>query len=426
MARNGEFFEARATAGDDYFFRVDGRDRPDPRSRHQPYDVHGPSRLVDPGAFRWTGSEWRGIPLEHYILYELHIGTFTPEGTFDGAIKKLDYLKDLGVTAIEIMPVAEFPGTRNWGYDGTYLYAVADSYGGPDAFKRFIDAAHARGLAVVLDVVYNHLGPEGNYLSEFGPYFTPKHTTLWGDAINYDNPHVRAFLVENALHWFEEYHVDALRLDAVHAIYDPTLLGAIAKATAKLDRTRYLIAECNPEELAPKVLRDQKIDARWNDDFHHALMARFTGRRDGYFGRTDFEMFAPDPSVIFLQNHDQIANAFQGKRIAEVLTREREQEAAQMMFEADSIPLLFMGQEFGSKTPFDYFVDFHDPALIQAVREGRRKEYEQHLQEGEDFHPPDVSKTFLNSKLDWDAVDAERLSFYKGLIAGRRKRLEIK
>ena len=284
-------------ASTDYLYVIDdSKERPDPVSRWQPEGVHGPSRVVDPKAFDWTDREWKGVPLDEYVIYELHVGTFTADGTFAGAIEKLEYLRDLGVSAVELMPVAEFPGARNWGYDGVYPYAAHSAYGGPGGLKKLVDACHRQGLAVVLDVVYNHLGPEGNYLADFGPYFTNRYLTPWGDAVNFDGPFsdgVRRYFVDNALYWLTEYHIDALRLDAIHGIFDfgtRHILGEIGEkfhaAAASLGRRAHLIAESDLSDVRvinPVEAGGHGLDAQWNDDFHHALLTVLTGARQGYF-----------------------------------------------------------------------------------------------------------------------------------------------
>lgn len=454
-------------AGADYSLILDGdRERPDPVSRCQPYGVHGPSRVVDPSSFNWTDTSWKGIPLKAYLIYELHTGTFTREGTFGSAISVLPYLKDLGITAIEIMPVASFPGTRNWGYDGVDLYAPQTSYGGPDGLKHLVNACHATGLAVILDVVYNHLGPEGNYLAEFGPFFTSSYQTPWGQAINYDGPEsdgVRRFFIENALYWLTEYHIDALRLDAVHGIFDfgarhflAELNEAFHRQAEVLGRAAFLIAESDLDDVRiinPPSIGGHGIDAQWNDDFHHALHTILTGSRRGYladYGTLDqlskavCEGFVFDGQfskyrqrhfgssskerpgqqfVVFTQNHDQVANTCQGKRLSELVSVEQQKLAAVVLVLSPFLPLLFMGQEYGEVAPFLYFTNFGDPKLCDAVRDGRRKEFAAFGSEG-DFADPENSQTFERSKLRWDCLEsqphAEILRFYRDLIALRK------
>ncbi len=385
---------------------------------------------------------WRGTPLRRYIFYELHVGTFTPEGTFDGVADQLDELAALGITAVELMPVAQFPGERNWGYDGVYPFAVQSSYGGPAGLKRLVDACHRKGLAVVLDVVYNHLGPEGNYLAEFGPYFSDLYRTPWGAPLNFDGPHsdeVRRFFIENALYWITEFHIDALRLDAVHAIRDfsarPFLeeLGrTVHLKSSDLGRRVYLIAESALNDtrlIRPAELGGMGLDAQWNDDFHHALHAVVTGERQGYYG--DFGKFeqllkalregfvysgevfripqAPprqllprhpaDRLVVFAQNHDQVGNRRRGDRLTLSLPEEALKMTAGVILLSPYLPLLFMGEEYGETAPFPFFISHSDPDLIEAVRKGRRAEWSS--TEGTDEAPdPQDEKTFTSAKLN--------------------------
>jgi maltooligosyltrehalose trehalohydrolase len=439
---------AEAEAGCRYRYRLHragggaaaALDRPDPASRWQPDGVHGPSRVV-PTAFDWQATDWTGIPLSRYVIYELHVGTFTPEGTFAAAAQRLDALARLGVTAVELMPLAQFPGARNWGYDGVYPFAVQDSYGGPEALKRLVDACHRRGLAVILDVVYNHLGPEGNYLRDFGPYFTDFYRTPWGEAVNFDGPEsdaVRRFFIENALQWVVEFRVDALRIDAVHAIYDfsarpflQELAEAVGRAAAALDRRIHCIAECDrndPRLVGARRCGGLGLDAQWNDDFHHALHVLLTGEREGYYqdyrGLEDFarawsEGFVQAgrysafrrrrhgassrhvPAarlVVCAQNHDQVGNRMQGDRLAASLSFAQLKLAAAAVLLSPFIPLLFMGEEYGETAPFPYFVSHSDPALIDAVREGRRREFAAFRWAGV---PPDPEslETFCSARL---------------------------
>ncbi len=430
-----------------YRIRVDGADeRPDPASQFQPEGVHGPSEVVD-GEFPWTDGGWRGRPLESWVIYELHVGTFTPAGTFDAAAGELDGLVELGVTAVELMPVAQFPGARNWGYDGTFPFAVQESYGGPRALKRFVDACHARGLAVALDVVYNHLGPEGNAFWGLAPYFTDRYRTPWGPAMNFDGPgsdEVRRLFVENALFWAREFHVDGLRLDAVHAIVDPSartfledLADAVHAAGRDLGRPVYLVAESDrndPRLVRPPERGGTGLDAAWNDDFHHALHALLTGERQGYyqdFGTLDdlaraFSegfVIAGRPSsyrgrrhgassrdieparfVVFAQNHDQVGNRMGGERLGALVPFEKLKLAAGAVLLAPGIPLLFMGEEYGERAPFLYFVSHSDPALVEAVRRGRREEHARQGGAGEPPDPQDPS-TFARSRLRRERQD---------------------
>ena len=431
-------------AGADYGFVLDDHDQllPDPVSRFQPAGVHGPSRVVDPDAFRWTDNTWRGVAMADLAIYELHVGAFTSAGTFAAVIPHLRGLRELGVTAIEIMPVAQFPGTRNWGYDGVELYAVQNSYGGPDGLKQLVDAAHAEGLGVILDVVYNHVGPEGNYLPLYGPYFTEKYKTPWGPALNYDDAHsddVRRYVVDNALYWITEYHVDGLRLDAIHGIFDFSpkhLLQEIAEAVHKqadrLGRRVVVIGESDLND--PRVVRAVEeygygLDAQWSDDFHHAVHAALTGETIGYysdFGDTEWiaaslrEPFAYDGRrslhrkrkhggssaglprerfVVAIQNHDQVGNRAAGDRLSTTLTAEQFRLATALLLLSPYVPLLFMGQEYGETNPFPYFVSHGDEQLVQAVREGRRKEFES-FGWGDDVPDPQAEETFRRSVLD--------------------------
>jgi maltooligosyltrehalose trehalohydrolase len=470
MEREHDCFKAIATelrAGADYLYRIDGKsERPDPVSRWQPHGVHGPSRVFDPDAFEWSDSGWKGIPLDEYVIYELHIGTFTPAGTFAAAVARLDYLREVGITAVEIMPVAQFSGARNWGYDGVYPYAVQSSYGGPDELKRLVDECHRRGLAVIMDVVYNHLGPEGNYLLEFMPCFSRTHKSPWGEALNYDGPYsygVRRYVIENALYWLAEYHVDALRLDAVHGIFDFGARHVLAELSerfhrevARLGRSAFLIAESDLDDV--RVIRSIAeggwgMDAQWNDAFHHALHTVLTGDRHGYFAdygsladlrkaivegyvydwrysevrkRYHGSSSADRPGrqfVVFTQNHDQIANARAGKRPASTLSAGQEKIAAALLVCAPNLPLFFMGQEFGSTSPFTYFTDFQDRGLARAVSEGRKREYPGFLAAG--FIDPQSPAAFEGSKLRWEQVaepaHEEMLRFHRELLALRKR-----
>jgi maltooligosyltrehalose trehalohydrolase len=417
------------------------RERPDPASRYQPDGVHKPSGIVSAN-FDWDDDGWCGIPLSRYVLYELHVGTFTPEGTFDGAIQHLDELSDLGITAVELMPVAQFPGHRNWGYDGVYPFAVQNSYGGPQGLKRLVNACHRKGLAVVLDVVYNHLGPEGNYLRDFGPYFTDFYQTPWGEAINFDGPYsdeVRRYFIENTLQWIGEFHIDALRLDAVHAILDfsacPFLeqLGQVVHRTAEeVKRHIHLFAESALNDtriIRPRVLGGFNLDAQWNDDFHHSLHTALTEERSGYYqdyhGLDDlarawregyvysgqysaYRQRAHGNSsrnvparqlVVFAQNHDQVGNRMLGDRLDKMVSFEKQKLAAGLVLLSPFIPLIFMGEEYGESAPFLYFVSHGDPALVEAVRKGRRQEFAAFDWQADPPDPQD-EQTFLRSKLN--------------------------
>jgi maltooligosyltrehalose trehalohydrolase len=445
-----------------YFFRLNGKiERPDPASRYQPRGVHGPSMAVDP-QFKWGDDSWKGLPLDEYLLYEIHVGTFTSEGTFDAILPRLDQLKELGITALELMPVAQFPGSRNWGYDGVYPYAVQDSYGGPNALKRLVNACHVRGLAVALDVVYNHLGPEGNYLSDFGPYFTDRYHTPWGEALNFDGPEsdeVRRYFVENALNWIAEFHIDALRLDAVHAIVDrsagPFLeeLGErVHELAAELGRSVPVIAESDRNDARLVRGREQGglgLDGLWNDDLHHSVHSLITGERIGYYADfgsvadlakafTEGFVYSGQYSkyrrrrhgnsaqdvpasrfVVFSQNHDQTGNRMLGERLTALASLEDAKLAAASVLLSPFLPLLFMGEEYGETAPFLYFVSHGDGDLIEAVRSGRKQEFAAFDWRGE---PPDpqAESTFLRSKLDWQLQGQEThralRAFYRELI----------
>lgn len=455
--------------GADYFYVLDEqRERPDPASRFQPLGVHGASRVVDPGSFAWDDADWQGLALKDYAAYELHIGTFTREGTFEAAIARLPYLRALGVTAIEIMPVAEFPGARNWGYDGVSLFAPHHAYGGPEGLKTLVDACHRAGLAAILDVVYNHLGPEGNYLAEFGPYFTDRYKTPWGPALNFDGPHsdpVRRFFLDNALYWLREYHFDALRLDAIHGIFDFSAHHILAEMAVAVNaeaerqgRPLYLIAESdlNDARVVDAAARGgHGVHAQWLDDFHHCVHTALLGRGQGYlqdFGspgdlpkclttgfvydgrystyrrRTFGNSSAHLPGgrfMVCVQNHDQVANACRGRRLGPLAGFEREKLAAVLLVTAPYLPLLFQGQEYGETAPFHYFVSHGDASLVEAVREGRRREFSDFAAGGQ-FADPQAESTFLASKLDWAKLDREPhaalLRLYQRLFELRRQR----
>ncbi len=452
----------------DYFYCIDGdRLRPDPASRWQPFGVHGPSRVYDPKKFEWNDQSWKGIALSDYLIYELHIGTFTPEGTFEAAINKLPHLRELGITAIELMPIIEFPNDRNWGYDGVYPYAPHHSYGGPNGLKRLIDACHQEGLAVIIDVVYNHLGPEGNYLSDFGFYFTDHYKTPWGKAINFDGAYsdaVRDFFIENALYWLEEYHVDALRLDAIHSIFDfsachilKEMREVFHKKADELGRTAYIIAESDLNDvrlLNPLDKGGYAIDSQWNDDFHHALYALLTKSQWGYFA--DFGHIADltkaikdgfvydgkwssyrkkrfgsssrhipgDQFVVCIQNHDQIGNAAQGIRLGRLVDADQYRLASVILFCASNIPLLFMGQEWNATTPFLFFTSYEDEALALSVREGYHREFQLNPLDSSTLDPQDVNR-FNQSKLKWSELPLpahqEMFRFYQRLISLRKE-----
>jgi maltooligosyltrehalose trehalohydrolase len=434
---------ADASPGMDYWYVLDGGDPvPDPRSPWQPLGVHGPSRVVDHSAFAWTDQRWQAPPLSSAVIYELHVGTFTTEGTFDSAAKRLGYLASLGITHVELMPVNEFPGEWGWGYDGVDLFAPHHAYGGPDGLKRLVDACHAAGLAVLLDVVYNHLGPSGNYLGRFGPYFTERYSTPWGPAVNLDgagSTEVRRFLCDNALMWLRDYHFDGLRIDAVHAIFDSSavhfleqLASEITTLEARVGRHLVLIAESDLND--PRLVTSQEaggygLHAQWNDDFHHALHAVLTPERTGYYA--DFGSFADLAKALknafvydgrysvfrnrnhgrkpvnlsgsrfvgFLQNHDQTGNRAQGERSSMLMSVERLKVGAALVLCAPFIPMLFQGEECGATTPFQYFTNHKDAELGRAVSAGRRSEFAAFGWRPEDIPDPQDSATFLRSKL---------------------------
>jgi maltooligosyltrehalose trehalohydrolase len=469
---NGWFERVTKTpAGSRYQFQIDGQIKvPDPASRFQPSDIHGPSEVIDPADFDWQDEKWRGRPWEEAVIYELHVGTFTPEGTFAAAEQRLDYLANLGITAVELMPIADFPGARNWGYDGVLPFALDNCYGQPDDLKRLIQAAHRKGSMVFLDVVYNHFGPEGNYLRTYAPeFFTARHCTPWGDAINFDGPGsrtVRDFFIHNALYWLEEYHFDGLRFDAVHAIVDeskPDILTELAQTVREkfgIDSRIHLVLENDQNSahyLAPHGSRRDAgatvegggqrnvaplYDAQWNDDIHHALHVLITGETDGYYcdyseqpirhlGRCLAEGFSyqgerschrnnarrgepsrdlpPTCFVSFLQNHDQVGNRAYGERILKVAEPKALKAALAILLLAPSPPLLFMGEEFGADTPFLFFCDFEGD-LAKAVTEGRRSEFARFKKFSSpasraSIPDPNAESSFTSSKLDWRSLD---------------------
>jgi maltooligosyltrehalose trehalohydrolase len=451
-----------------YLYRLEGKkERPDPVSHFQPNGVHEPSQVVDHASFEWQDENWNGIPLSELVMYELHVGTFTQEGTFDTIMPRLDEIRDVGINAIEIMPVAQFPGERNWGYDGVYIHAVQNSYGGPDGLKRLVNECHKKGTAVILDVVYNHLGPEGNYLWDYGPYFTKKYKTPWGEAINFDGAYsdeVRTFFIENALHWFKNYHIDALRLDAVHSIFDMSakpFLQELAETVEEFSREEgrefHLIAESNLNDtkvIRPRELGGYGIHSQWSDDLHHSLHTLLTGEDEGYyvdFGKVEqlvksfnegfvysgqhsrFRKRRHGNSskdrpahqfVVFSQNHDQIGNRMLGERLSNLISFEGLKLAAGVVILSPYVPLLFMGEEHGEESPFLYFVSHFDPDLIEAVRRGRKEEFESFNWKGEPPDPRSV-ETFLRSKINWkkrkEGKNKVLLDFYKRLIELRKK-----
>jgi maltooligosyltrehalose trehalohydrolase len=449
-----------------YLYRLNGKtERPDPASRFQPDGVHNPSEIVD-RAFDWHDQNWEGMPLDDYLLYEIHVGTFTMEGTFDAAAQRLGELKGLGISVVELMPVGQFPGSRNWGYDGVYPFAVQASYGGPAGLKRFVNACHERGLAVALDVIYNHLGPEGNYLAEFAPYFTDRYHTPWGPAINFDGPRsdeVRRYFIENALQWVTDFHVDALRLDAIHAIVDPSAVpfleelgSAVHQEAESLRRNIYVIPESDRNDsrfVTPRAAGGMGLDAQWSDDFHHALHALLTGESAGYY--EDFDRvgdlatayregfvysgrysayrrrrhgnssrhLAGRQFVVFAQNHDQVGNRLLGDRLSRLVSFEALKLSAAAVLLSPFVPLLFMGEEYGESAPFLYFTSHGDAGLIEAVRTGRQEEFATFRWQGEIPDPQDES-TFMRSKLDWELREKDLnrvlLEFYRELIRIRK------
>lgn len=471
---DGGWWEAPAPPpGTGYRFVLGDRVVPDPRSQRQPDGPSGWSELVDHEAFAWTDSEWTCFPLASAVLYEMHVGTFTSEGTFDGAVAKLDELVELGVTALEIMPVATFSGIRGWGYDGVNLYAPHETYGGPDGLKRLIEACHQRRIAVVIDVVYNHLGPVGNSLHEFGPYFTDAYQSPWGDAVNLDGPgsdEVRRFIIDNALQWIVDYHADGLRLDAVHALHDESVLHILDElgeelhaAGRRLGRTVWVIAESDLND--PRLVRSNEaygygLDAAWSDDFHHALHVALTGEHGGYYG--DFSglddlaealsnvyvfshRFAPSRErthgasvgemdrsrfVCFAQNHDQVGNRAIGERLGQLVSAARAEIAAALTLTAPFVPMLFQGEEWNASSPFQYFTDIDDETVGRAVSEGRRSEFAAFGWEPEAVPDPQDPATFLRSVLDWsersEPAHARMLQWYQSLIALRTERPSLR
>lgn len=428
-----------------YTYQLEAKsDWPDPASKYQPQGVHSPSQVIDENAFIWTDTDWQSVPLAETIIYELHVGTFTQPGTFEAIIPQLNQLKELGINAIEIMPVAQFPGERNWGYDGVYPYAVQNSYGGPEGFKKLIDACHAQGISVILDVVFNHLGPEGNYLSQFAPYFTSKYGSIWGTPLNFDDAYsdgVRNYFIENALYWFRDYHIDGLRIDAIQAIFEVSarpFLQELSDATANLaqetGRKLYLIAESDLNDvrvLRPKELGGFGLDAQWCDDFHHALHTLLTGENDRYyqdFGKCEHlekafkesfvysGQYAPhrkrkhgnsakdQPAhqfIVFSQTHDQIGNRILGDRLSKIVDFEALKLAAATVLISPYIPFLFMGEEYGEEAPFLYFVSHSDENLIEAIRKDKQQEFKVFEGRGE-FQDPQSPESFQKCKLNWE------------------------
>ena len=459
--------------GIDYGFSLDGGPvRPDPRSPWQPHGIDGPSRTVDHSEYEWSDAQWHGRPLAGSVVYELHVGAFTSAGTFEAAIGRLEHLVELGVTTVELMPVAEFSGDRGWGYDGVGLYAPHHAYGGPDGLKHLVDACHARGLAVMLDVVYNHLGPAGNYLREFGPYFTNRYSTPWGDAVNFDDAHsdeVRAFVIDNALMWLRDYHLDGLRIDAVHAIFDASathILEELAQRVEELEgavgRELVLVAESDlndPRIVTPREAGGYDIDAQWSDDFHHALHALLTGERAGYysdFGRIEHVAKALENAYVYagdyssfrkrthgrpakglsgnrflgyLQNHDQVGNRAAGERSSALMSDDLLKVGAALVLTSPFVPMLFMGEEWGASTPFLYFTAHADPDLGRAVSEGRRREFAAFGWKPEDVPDPQAEDSFERSRLRWDELEdqphADLLEWHRLLLRLRASTSEL-
>ena len=456
--------------GTRYFLQLDGaRDLPDPASRFQPEGVHGPSEVVDLNQFQWTDQNWHGRTLERSIFYEIHVGTYTAQGTFDALIPHIPELVELGITTVELMPVAQFPGSRNWGYDGVYPFAPQNSYGGPKALERFVNAAHEHGLSVALDVVYNHLGPEGNYLNAYGPYFTDRYRTPWGQALNFDgagSDEVRRFFIENALYWLENYHFDALRLDAVHGIFDfsarhflTEIKSAVRDLSKRLGKLIHCIAESDLNDSRLLLNHEQggyDLDAQWSDDFHHSVHRLLTGEDRGYYA--DFEGIGPlaatlrdgwyykgqyshyrqrhhgnsprgiaaSQVVVCNQNHDQVGNRAAGERLSSLVNFESLKLAAGITLLSPFVPLLFMGEEYGETAPFQYFTSHGDPELVEAVRRGRREEFAAFGWEAEKAVPdPQDESTFLRSKPDHSRKSEEPhrtlWRLYQNLIRTRRE-----
>ena len=461
-----ELVTNQAGPGTRYRFELDdGLRIADPASRFQPEDVHGPSEVIDPTEYKWRNGEWRGRPWHEAVIYELHLGTFTTAGTFLGAIEKLDHLAQLGVTAVEVMPVADFPGRRNWGYDGVLPYAPDSRYGRPNDFKAFIDAAHARGLMVFLDVVYNHFGPEGNYLMHYAPdFFTDRYCTPWGDAINYDGPTsgpVREFFICNALYWLKEFRLDGLRLDAVHQIKDHSPVHILSELAERLraavrDRPVHLILE-NENNEASWLVRDGAANpkwysAQWNDDVHHVLHTAATGENFGYYGeylrdteklgRALAEGFAfqggtmvfrgsprgepsahlrPVSFVAFIQNHDQVGNRALGDRLSVLASVEAQRAVVAVYLLLPQIPMLFMGEEWNARQPFTFFCDFGGE-LGESIRRGRRAEFEFGEMSPSEIPDPLAEETFAQAVLNWqDVAGSEWLEFYRDLLSTRKE-----
>lgn len=460
--------------GEKYAFSVDGSPYlPDPRSMRQPEGVHGPSVFVDHAKYPWSDDAWQPPPIASALIYEIHTGAFSPEGTFDGIISHLDHLLSLGVTHLELMPVNGFSGERGWGYDGVNLYAPHETYGGPEGLKKLVDTAHGKGIAVLLDVVYNHLGPEGNYLGFFGPYFSKKYASPWGDAINFDGPFsdgVRKFFLDNARMWLADYHIDGLRVDAVHAVFDQSALhfleelaGTVRQVEMETGKRRCVIAESDLNDPRLVVSRDAGgfgFDAQWSDDFHHALHALVTGEKNGYYG--DFGKVShvaraleksfvyggsyspfrkrrhgrcaaavpPERFLGYIQNHDQVGNRARGERLGHLCGERLQKVAAACVFLSPFVPMLFQGEDWNASSPFLYFTDHSDEQLKKAVREGRRKEFAAFGWDPAEIPDPQHEETFFRSKLDWTEKDTahgrDMFEWYRNLAAFRRSTPALK
>jgi maltooligosyltrehalose trehalohydrolase len=478
MKQDRDWWRATIEPGDGlrYGFSLDGGPaRFDPRGLRLPDGPHGLSAWFDPAGHAWADAGWGGVRLDEAVIYELHVGTFTPEGTLDAAVDRLDHLADLGVTLVELLPLASFPGRHGWGYDGVAPYSVHEVYGGPAALQRFVDAAHARGLGVCLDVVYNHLGPDGNHLPEFGPYLTDSHHTPWGQAVNFDAPgsdEVRSFVVDNVRQWFVDFHVDALRLDAVHELRDDRALHVLEEISTVTDRLAeqlgrplWLVAESDRNDPRTVTARDEGglgLHAQWADDVHHALHVLLTGESRGYFvdfadsaalamvmrspflhvgtwssfrGRShgrpvDLSHTPPYRFVASLQTHDQVGNRAAGDRLSQRLAPGRLACGAALLLCSPWTPMLFMGEEWGAATPWQFFTDHTDPAIADATREGRRREFARHGWAERDVPDPQDPATFLRSKLDWDELTRSPhdrlLEWYRSLLRLRRERPELR
>ncbi|HVX07331.1 malto-oligosyltrehalose trehalohydrolase [Humibacter sp.] len=459
----------------DYGYEIDGEGPfPDPRSRRQPAGVHELSQTFDPTSFAWSDGAWTGRPLAGSVLYELHIGTFTPEGTLDAAIGRLDHLRELGVDFVEVLPVNAFNGTHNWGYDGVLWYAVHEPYGGPEAYQRFVDACHAAGIGVIQDVVYNHLGPSGNYLPKFGPYLRDDKANTWGSALNLDGPEsdeVRRYILDNALMWLNDYHADGLRLDAVHALVDTRatpileeLAAEVSRLSAHLRRPLTLIAESDlndPKLITSREAHGDGLDAQWSDDFHHALHVALTGETTGYYedfaglgtlakvlrrgyfhdgtmstfrgrhhGRSIDTLTMPTSRlVVFSQDHDQVGNRAAGDRLSSGLDDGGLAIAAALTLLGPFTPMLFMGEEWAASTPWQFFTSHPEPELAEATASGRKAEFARMGWDESQVPDPQDPETFLRSKLDWNEVESGRharlLAFYRELIRLRRERADL-